>query len=84
MKRVYPTKTQISFLYEFLNHFKYIYLFTEYEMSEKLNTRCTTSCGNGSATKVSVGTQTNCNGNGCLGSTNIELVINSWDKDIQL
>ena len=35
-----------------------------------------------SATKVSVGTQTN--SNGCLGSTNIEFVINSWDKDIQL
>lgn len=50
----------------------------EYEMSVK----CRSVTTGQSESRVSVGTQTN--SNGCLGSTNIEFVINSWDKDIQL
>ncbi len=49
-------------------------------MSEKLRSACSI---NSNVSKVSIGTQTN--GNGCLGdSSNIEFVINSWDKDVQL
>ena len=48
-------------------------------MSEKVRSVVSHGCA---VNKVSVGTQTS--SNGCLGSTNIEFVINSWDKDIQL